>query len=296
MANPQPAPTEQRPYGSVGRIDVKFADRLPAETKAIFTQLAEDAFVSASLGLALHHRALDISDEIAIQALKAERLRTQERQRDADGKAGSVRRLVESAREYMGRLDRGAEIKLHTGPAPVLKRGETAIDAVEARRRRVGELHADITRLETAPYPTANLKAKSRERIELLAAAGACDAYGAVEQDLPVIWPSAMIRLPDGSVISAPDAMGILAHLFSKQLIEAEARAIDAAGDDENALTAEDKTKALEQTRRDILATEREEIFFVGEANATGASIQFRLVDVRALCGLSSDMPPPRSS
>jgi hypothetical protein len=325
LASPDlpPSPSE-RPYGYVGRFDVKFAATLPASTREIFTRLAEESFISGSLGLALHHRSMDLSDEIAIvernlaksddpsnsvrpdpavvetqraeiQALKAERIRIQHRQRDADGNAGSARRLIESAREYIGRIDKNIEIKLHTGPIPTLRKGETAVDAIETRRRRLGELRADINRQATAPFPKTYLKAKSRERLEMLAAKGAPDAYSTVEQDLPVIWATTTLELPDGTVTSVPDVMAVLAHLFGPQMIEAEARAIDAVADDENAMTPVDRAKALEQTRRDILSVEREETFFVREANETGASIQFRAdTDPRTLLGLHDSLPAPR--
>jgi hypothetical protein len=317
LADPNlPPSSTDRPYGSVGQFDIKFAARLPAPTKEMLAKLAEDAFASGSLGLALHHKCMDLSVEIGgaeqalarsndpswtvrptpaaiearrgeIQSLKAERLRVLDRQRDADGNAGAARRLLENIRQYVARIDRNAEIKLYTGPSPTLRRGETAIDAVEAARRRLGELRANVTRIQTAPYPASYLKAKSRDRIEAMAKRGAPDAFAAVEQDHPVIWPTTPLTLPDGSVTPTPDVMAVMAHLFKKQMIQAESDAIDASADDANALTDDDRAKALEQTHRDISAIERDETFFVREANETGANIQFRMdTDPRALLGI----------
>jgi hypothetical protein len=325
----QPPSSPERPYGSIGLIDVGFADRLPAPSRSMVANFAEDAFDCRSRGLALHHRCLDLNDQIGqanqrlalisdsryrsrdeetekkrlagieekrqeIENLRAELLRTGERQRDADGRASIAFRLIESARDLVGRVDRGTEISLFAGPEPSLRKNESAADAVETRRRRIRELAADLDRTRAAPKPSAEMKQQEIARIEFLASQGAPDAFRTIEEGLPIAWPTTSAEI-GGQHVSVPDFLAIIAHLNKDQMIAAVTREIDAMADDESALTAAEKIKRIEQIRRDILAIEREEVAFISVANSQGAAILFREgADPRAVFNLTETLPAPR--
>ncbi|WP_050625650.1 hypothetical protein [Bradyrhizobium viridifuturi] len=223
--------------------------------------------------------------------MKAELVRTQERGQAADLKRGVYTRLINSSRDLL----RGVQtVKPYTGALPTLRKGETALDAVEARRRRLRELAADASRVNTAPFPSAVAKAKAKERIEALARRGEPDGFLAVERGEAVQWPTTLLRLPDGGAVSVPDVEAWFARIHGKAMLAAEEQAIDACADDAAALTDQQRTEAMAQIRRDMLAVQREEVAFLHQANRAGAALLYRPeTDYRALLQLSDDMPAP---
>ena len=71
---------------------------------------------------------------------------------------------------------RGVALEDFAGPEPRLLKGENnLLDAVENRRRRVRELHADLARIAASPMPSTYCKKKMREQVEVLAQRGAVD-------------------------------------------------------------------------------------------------------------------------
>ncbi|MEH2570656.1 hypothetical protein [Bradyrhizobium sp. AZCC 2289] len=323
-----PAPiSNERPVGSVASYDLGFAKRLPPEAKSILTNLANEAYEAKTVSLSLHNRRLDLRETVGaakarlneitanragyrsgveasiaqqrefLAECEADLALVEDRSKHVNATAATLGRLVESSRSLVNRIDRSTPITLYAGPSPQLRKNETASDAVEARRRRLRELEADFNRITVAPKLAADVKAQEIARIELLAKQGAPNALAAIEQGLPIIWPTTSADLI-GQIGSATviDFLAVIAHLNRDAMIAAVTREIDLMADDENALSDGDRDKQLKQIKRDILATSREEVAFVGMANTQGANILFRGdTDPRALLNLGDDMPAPRN-
>ena len=178
----------------------------------------------------------------------------QERKVEKKGEDGET---IESVQSFK-------QIEAYVGPSPTLRKGETAAEAVENRRRRLRELEADLSRTMVAPKLSADMKAQEIARIEFLAKQGAPNAFATIERGEAIIWPTTtaqVIGQPAGAVV--PDFMAIIAHLHRDAMIAAVSHEIDLMADDANALSDADRAKALIQIKRDTLAMEREEVSFV---------------------------------
>jgi hypothetical protein len=217
---------------------------------------------------------------------------------DLNAKARVSSQLIESVRTLVRNADRDKPITLHTGPQPQLRKNETALEAIEARRRRLSELSADFDRTKVAPRPAAEIKAQERERILGLAKMGEPNAFMAIEQGLPIQWATKSVPIEGGSggFVTVDDVVATLCMAIPDVMIARAEKAIDAVSDDEAALSDTDREKALIQIKRDQLATEREEIALVNLANSQSGNVLFRGdTDARALLTLSADMPAPRN-
>jgi hypothetical protein len=308
--------------GSISRVDVKFAARLPEAAQRILRDLADEADEMNVLSHAQHLRREEIRDAQARAAAKIYELEHPissyrgnsaaaiEDQKGIIGACkadldrlgqrietdGVFHRLIESARDLVRRVDRDKPITAYSGSAPQLRKNETAAEAVEARRRRLRELQADFSRTEVAPKLSADMKSQEIARIEALAKQGTPSAFATIERGEAIIWPTTTAELIDHSGgVSVPDFLAIIAHLHRDAMIAAVSREIDLMADDANALSDADRAKALIQIKRDMLAVEREEVSFVHAANSQGANLLYRPeTDSRALLGLGDDMPAPR--
>jgi len=312
----------------IGRVDVRFAARLPEAAHRIVRDLADEAdelnIMSHNLNdrrekirdakghaegriqelqnpLHTYHRqsAPEIENQRAIIAeCQADLLRLSERMADLNAKTRVSSQLIESARVLVRNADRDKPVTLHTGPQPQLRKNETALEAIEARRRRLRELEADFGRTKVAPRPSTDIKAQERERILGLAKMGEPNALMAIEQGLPIQWATKSVPIEGGSggFMSVDDVVATLCMAIPDVMIARAERAIDAVSDDEAALSDTDREKALIKIKRDQLATEREEVAFLTVANSQGGKVPFRAdTDARALLGLGDDMPAPRN-
>ena len=178
---------------------------------------------------------------------------------------------------------------------PTLLKGESIIDAVERFRRRGRELRADAHRIRSSPYPSAHAKRKMREQIEQLSQRGEPSVSRLVELDGPAEFQTQNLRstmvLGEQRALAfaeTPDALALIAWLHKDALIKRFDELIDAEADDACALSREAREKAEAEVMGDLLAVEREESFFVWQAQAQGLPIEHRAdISPLALLGVA---------
>jgi len=289
---------------SIGRVDVRFTARLPEAAQRIVRDLADEANELNVMSHALNNRREEIREvkghaEGRIQELQhpsyknhsgsaieeqrkiiaechADLLRLGERMADLNAKARVSSQLIESARVLVRNADRDKPITLHTGPQPQLRKNETALEAIEARRRRLSELSADFDRTKVAPKLAADVKAEAIATINALAKRGTPDVFNAIETGGEIIWPTTQMYLPDGMIATVFDALGFDCWVRKDAIIAGIEREIGLMADDASALSDSDREKALTQIQRDMLATEREDAHLTRQAIAQGIRITYR--------------------
>jgi hypothetical protein len=251
MFDDRPAPSmassHDRPRGSVGRVDVKFAARLPEAAQRTMRDLADEADEMNVMSHALHERREKIREAMGnaearisqmrsrlnsyrnnsepaiedqrkiIAECRADLDRLDARMAQLGAKARVLSQLIEGAGDLVRRVDREKPIMLFSGASPAPRKGEDAADAVEARRRRLRELEADFSRTTVAPKLSADMKAQEVARIEFLAKQGAPSAFATIEQGREVIWPttSAELNGQSGSA-TIPDILAIIAPFMPR--------------------------------------------------------------------------------
>lgn len=190
---------------------------------------------------------------------------------------------------------------------PKLAKGENGLlDAIENRRRRVRELHADAHRARSAPYPSSHAKAQMRAEIERLATLGQPDVSALIELDGKIAWPiqnlqSRVYNSEAGATAFAetPDTLALVAWLHRDALIAALDREIATEADDAAALSHEAREKAEAEVMADLLAIERDECSLTWAAQTRGFPIEHRsdcsplaLLGVRLVTTPSAGLPP----
>jgi hypothetical protein len=178
---------------------------------------------------------------------------------------------------------------------PVIRKGESLPSAIEARRRRVGELKADLKQIELAPWPSKLTKARAREQLAELAKRGRPDVFALVERFDVIAWPTLpqrTIHTADGKgSVTLPetlDASALMAWALGPALVAAVDREIDELSDDDKALTAEMRKQRAAEISAEILAVEREEESLIEMADAQQLPIIRRTdADPRAVLGVS---------
>jgi hypothetical protein len=200
--------------------------------------------------------------------------------------------LVSKLDDYVRRhrlfgLARGAE--------PVVRKGEPLASAIETRRRRIGELKADLRQIELAPWPSKLTKARAGEQLVELAKRGRPDVFALVERFDTIAWP----MLPQRTIFTADgkgsvalpetlDASALMAWALGPALVAAVEREIDELSDDDKALTAEMRKQRATEISAEILAVEREEEALIEMAEAQQLPIIRRTdADPRAVLGVS---------
>jgi hypothetical protein len=205
-----------------------------------------------------------------------------------------LRRLESYAKAY---LQSGAQSRLADPIAqPELAKNETWIVAIEKRRRRIRELHADADRYRAAPQLSSVALQREIERIDALAALGAPDASNAIERGSDVEWPMLNYKkfVAGGWIEFSALDLSLITHLLRDKMVAAAKAAIEAAADDDAALSDADRAKLIGEAERDALAVEREECALVRAAKSVGQPVLFRPdADPRAVLGLADDMPAP---
>ncbi|MEY9578682.1 hypothetical protein ABIE88_006258 [Bradyrhizobium diazoefficiens] len=204
-------------------------------------------------------------------------------------------RLVRSSERYLLEILRGdVSICVHSGDLPSLKNGETALVGLDRVAQRVRSLQQDRKKVLGSPFPTSMAKELAREQIAKRVEASRPDVSDLVDCAGAIEFPftRAALQQYGGSagVTNVIDPIGLLAWLFPKEFHAAIDREIDAAGDDEHALSPDERIAKLAEIASDILAAEREEVHF---AELAGLSPRFD-IDPRAVLGLASDMPAPK--
>jgi hypothetical protein len=173
---------------------------------------------------------------------------------------------------------------------PALLKNEAVLDAAERLRRRGRELRADIARLSAAPFPSSYAKQRMREQIETLAQRGEPSVSRLVELDGPVEFQTTRLtsevhaerRLLAFTAVEA--AIPTLAWLHKDALIKRLDELIDAEADDGAAISHADREILISETQMDLLSVEREESFFVWQAQSENLPIERRAdCDQRAI-------------
>jgi hypothetical protein len=188
----------------------------------------------------------------------------------------------------------GTRLEQCDWPEPKLAKGENGLlDAVENRRRRVRELHADLHRIRSAPYPSSHAKQRMRAQIEALAQRGAPDVTNLIEHDGEIIWPTLRLQVDlfsePGAVafVEIPDTVGMNAWRHKSEWMAALDAEINTEADDPAALTHEARQKAEAEVMSDLLATEREEASLTWSAMEQRLPVEFRPdISPLALLGL----------
>ena len=171
---------------------------------------------------------------------------------------------------------------------PPLRKGETLQAAIDARRRRVSELKADLEQVKLAPWPSALTKARARAQLDELAKRGRPDVFALVERFDLISWP----LLPKLDVLQPTmvDTSALMAWAMGPVLVAAVEREIDELSDDDKALTAEQRSARMSEILAEILAVERDEEAFIEKSEAQGTSIAAsrpRMLIPRAVLGVS---------
>ena len=215
---------------------------------------------------------------------------------------GQFDRLLSSIEGYLreGLSGVGDAIKLHKGPAPSPRKGESLADAVERCRRRLRELDADRHRIACAPWHSATAKQRARAEVEKLAERGRPNVLSLIEScDKSIRWAECTFSdvIIGGRLVTAtgdPSALPLLFWLHRAPLIERIETEIDALADDANALTAEQRSEKIGEIDRDRLAIQREEEHWVSKVIEEGGNMLRRSdSDPRAVLGLADNMPDP---
>lgn len=215
-----------------------------------------------------------------------------------------IARLLESVERYCSEhLSRPMDVALFNGPEPEPRKGETsAADSLERTRRRIRELDADLHAVRSAPWPSAQAKARARAEIERWAEFGRPNVVGMVESpDRKIDWRRPVSdEIVAGRLVTLHgDPSALLMFWVLKDrlvaLVEAE---IDACSDDASALDLTERSTRIAQIERDKLMIEYEEEHWVCAAAAAGLAVVRRpLADPRAVLGLgiSNALPAPSS-
>jgi hypothetical protein len=238
-------------------------------------------------------------------------LRVQVQQRTVNKLKGDMRRLQERSEtrvqawravsaalvvveEYLrhGR-PQGTTLEPADEIEPKPPKGESLTAAIERLRRRCRELAADAHRIRSAPFPSTYAKQRMREQIEALARRAAPDVSILIEHDGKLRWPTTNLQSqifnaqPAIGFAETPDALGLLVWLHRDALIAALDRAIDDEADDKVALTHEARQRQEAELASDLLATERDESWFVWKAQEQNLPVEHRAdISPLALLGL----------
>ncbi|WP_141933572.1 hypothetical protein [Bradyrhizobium sp. UNPA324] len=201
----------------------------------------------------------------------------------------SAKQLMDRCLSY-ARANAG-RIMLYEGDEPQLRAGEKTLAGLDRAARRVRGLKMDRREVEIAPYPTADAKRKAGEYLAARAQAARPDVSGALEHLEGPIFPTRVLeKLGSGSLdFVTIDVIGTLAWLFPEQMQAAIDREIDIMGEDEIALSTQERADKLAIIDADILAAEREVVTFSELAGLMPPAD----TDPRAVLRLSSSMPAP---
>jgi hypothetical protein len=191
------------------------------------------------------------------------------------------------------RSGRPAGTRLTEAPAiavaDIMRKGERAADALERVRMRLRELDADSHRVNSAPYPSADVKKKMREEIENLAMRGVPHVGALVETFGAIGWPRDPLALPlvaigdkgvplvGNAVGDVPDVLAMFAWLHRPALLKALDGLVDSESDDAAALSVEAREVKLSELAADKLATERVECALVFAMQEQSEAVEHRV-------------------
>jgi hypothetical protein len=227
-----------------------------------------------------------------VNKLKADMGRLQERSerrvqawRAVSAALGAVEDWLRHGRPQGTKLESADEIEAK--PA----KGESLTAAIERLRRRCRELAADAHRIRSAPFPSTYAKQQMREQIEALAQAPNVSML--IEHDGKIAWPTTNLQSqifnaqPAIGFAEAVDSLGVLIWLHRDAVVAALDRDIDDQSDNAAALTHEARQRQEAELAIDLLATERDESFFVWLGQEQRLPVEHRAdISPLALLGL----------
>jgi hypothetical protein len=173
----------------------------------------------------------------------------------------------------------------YEGPEPKLAKSENGlIEAIENRRRKVKELHADLSRIRAAPFPSIYAKQQMRSQVAALAQRGAASAADIVKNNGKLVFAHERRSIPvivgkEAGITAWQefDALATFCWLHETALVEKLSREIDAlANGGVTALSVPDREKQEAKILSDLLAIEREEAFFVWRAQEQNLPVEHR--------------------
>jgi hypothetical protein len=169
----------------------------------------------------------------------------------------------------------------------LLKKNESIADAVSRHRHRLREAAADLHRVRSSPYTSAEAKALAADQINKLADAAEPDVSCCVELLAPIQFMTTRTRTLASSAdpklapsivhTETHDALGLVAWLFRDQLVAKIEVSIDEIADDPAALSAKERQVREAQILADMLEIERSECSLIRAAEARGETIDFRV-------------------
>jgi hypothetical protein len=206
--------------------------------------------------------------------------------------------LCTALENWLRNLPRQARITDYTGQAPSLKKGATPQDALMEAERELQALAVRRSELETAPIASSEVKANIRHHVAELNVTALPDLSRAMlsgdPADIRYTTESAPTHsiTPQGDQISGHarvvDPLALAAWLFPDALIERLEEEADAlAGDDADAITAEERETGFAEVAEQVLATEREAEFWTTQLEQSGVQVlRRRDADPRAVLGI----------
>jgi hypothetical protein len=219
-----------------------------------------------------------LSAKKRVDKLSAEFARVREL-KEARSAAWQAASRVLSAVEDFLKSGRPAGTTLDAAETEVkLAKGESIIDAVANRRKRVIELKASLARISAAPLPHSFARAAIKKQLELLAAKGAPVVTEVIAQpDGRLRFPQQMLRsqvfnIPKSGPVAAyteqTDVLAILCWMFEAEMLAKLDAVLDSSYSeaDDEALTVEARHQRITELTAQLIDVERQESFLVWRA------------------------------
>ncbi len=241
-----------------------------------------------------------VAEQEVLDKLRAEMRELLQEDDRRKAASAAIEELAKRLDAYVDALPPG--VTLAPATVPKLLKGEAAVTALTRIRDRVQALQDDIQAAIDAPVTSADVKKKMRAQVAALAERGRPDVGPAIdfgEQIRFAMTPaSVFVAGPGGQArgnAEVFDAAGAFAWLFEDALVKKLDAEIDAAADDTNALTDQDRKARIAAAKKELLEVERQEEALIEAAKATGLTIQRRAnADPRAILQLADSAPAPR--
>jgi hypothetical protein len=168
---------------------------------------------------------------------------------------------------------------------PQPAKGDTLLDLIEKLRRRGRELQADASRISSAQFPAAFVKAKMRESISRLAEAGRPNIDAMVEHDGPLSFATQRLQTTmygenhsqQHTFGEVNDSTALICWLHRDEIVRRLEKEIDAEVDPNSTpLSYQQREQHNAEIGADILAVEREEAAAVWLAMSHGLPAEHR--------------------
>jgi hypothetical protein len=183
-------------------------------------------------------------------------------------------------------------------PQPKLQKGETAADAIERVRSRIGGLARDAKVTARAPTTVDEAKVKMRAIVDELANSGRPDVAPLFGRGATIRWPMTVVpqHVVDGYATRSIDGAALLCFAMKTALVAALDAEIEAHGAeiDGGMLTA-DRERRLVEIEDEVLSLGYDEAALIDAAAEAGHVVVPRArADPRWVLGLAPDAPRPR--